>query len=390
MKLRLMRTFHSLACKNILTFLIIVALIVIPLVYAYVKDIEQALSDSLAERLALAAQRGRTLINLEEVTLVNRPGWVGTHEYENLVRMLNGIQKNFSVDNAVIYRRLPNRRFVYVADGNGDFAINELVRLHERFPQTYQTANEAWETGGLGNTRLFTSGNSKWFQVNLPLKVDGKVVAQLMLNKFATPIAREIENRQIRIIIAISAVLAVGSMVWGFLTWRRLRALHLLQTASQEIASGSLDVEIPITRDRSEVGKLTDTFRKMVSDLRASQAEIEQYHRTLEQRIQQRTREIHNLLEAQLRQAQRLEAIGTLAGGIAHDLNNILTPILGYTELALEGVAPNSKEHRDISMVGRAAFRAKDLIAQILQFSRQSEEIRRPIDLASLVSPNIS
>jgi signal transduction histidine kinase len=75
-------------------------------------------------------------------------------------------------------------------------------------------------------------------------------------------------------------------------------------------------------------------------------------------------------LEEQLRQAQKMEAIGTLAGGIAHDFNNILTPILGYSELALTRITPDTPLVSDLRQITKAGLWAKDLIQQILAFSR--------------------
>jgi CheY-like chemotaxis protein len=78
-------------------------------------------------------------------------------------------------------------------------------------------------------------------------------------------------------------------------------------------------------------------------------------------------------LEMQLQQAQKMEAIGTLAGGIAHDFNNILAAILGYTEMARDDSPPESTIAKDLDQVLEAANRAKDLVQQILAFSRHSE-----------------
>ncbi len=84
-------------------------------------------------------------------------------------------------------------------------------------------------------------------------------------------------------------------------------------------------------------------------------------------------------LESQLRQAEKLESIGTLAGGIAHDFNNILTSILGFAQIARFNVEKNSEIEDDLKEIYNAGERAKMLVAQILSFARKSEEKIFPI-----------
>ena len=90
-------------------------------------------------------------------------------------------------------------------------------------------------------------------------------------------------------------------------------------------------------------------------------------------------------LERQVRQGQKMEAIGTLAGGIAHDFNNILAAILGFSDLAKHKLPPDSDLHSDLDNVLQAGKRAKELVAQILAFSRQAEQERRPIEMYLIV-----
>ncbi|MEX0829754.1 MAG: PAS domain S-box protein [Nitrospirales bacterium] len=87
----------------------------------------------------------------------------------------------------------------------------------------------------------------------------------------------------------------------------------------------------------------------------------------------------------QLRQAQKMEAIGTLAGGIAHDFNNILASIIGYTELAMAQSGVNSGVVPRLQEVLRAGYRAKKLVRQILTFSRQDESGKKILFIQPIV-----
>ncbi|MGD9241283.1 MAG: PAS domain S-box protein [Desulfobacterales bacterium] len=108
------------------------------------------------------------------------------------------------------------------------------------------------------------------------------------------------------------------------------------------------------------------TITRDISELKSAQEEREQ-------------------LKTQLIQAQKMEAIGTLAGGIAHDFNNILGAIIGYAEMALYDTQKDSMEHYNIDQVLKAGHRAKDLVKQILAFSRKSEQDKSVISSTPII-----
>ncbi|MBT3256065.1 MAG: response regulator [Deltaproteobacteria bacterium] len=144
----------------------------------------------------------------------------------------------------------------------------------------------------------------------------------------------------------------------------------------------------------------------MARRLESEQQNVIRLNQDLEQRVQERTAEIgqtnqkleeeidaHNrekkqkgILKEQLNQAQKMEAIGTLAGGIAHDFNNILSAIIGYSELAQSNVPEGSRTYENLEKVLTSSARARDLVKQILTFSRHEQgQSKKPLLLSSIV-----
>jgi PAS domain S-box-containing protein len=90
-------------------------------------------------------------------------------------------------------------------------------------------------------------------------------------------------------------------------------------------------------------------------------------------------------VEGQLRQSQKLAAIGTLAGGIAHEFNNVLASIIGFTELTVDDVPPESRAWHNLQKVLQAGLRAKQVVQQLMAFSRQSPPVREPVQLDQII-----
>jgi len=93
----------------------------------------------------------------------------------------------------------------------------------------------------------------------------------------------------------------------------------------------------------------------------------------------------HQKLENQLRQAQKMETVGTLAGGIAHDFNNILNVIMGYSAMVEETLETGSPEKKNMNEVLIAAERAADLTRRLLVFSRKDVVIMMPVDINEII-----
>lgn len=92
-----------------------------------------------------------------------------------------------------------------------------------------------------------------------------------------------------------------------------------------------------------------------------------------------------NRLERHLRETHKMEAIGTLAGGISHDFNNIIAGIIGFTEMVLDDIPEDTPAHRRLGYVLKGAHRGRDLVKQILAFSRRSEQEKKVVSLDQIV-----
>jgi len=111
------------------------------------------------------------------------------------------------------------------------------------------------------------------------------------------------------------------------------------------------------------------------------------YFRNVTERVEGEERRKN--LEAQLLQSQKMESVGTLAGGIAHDFNNILGIVLGNTELAMDNIPEWNPARKNLDEARKACLRAKDVVKQILTFSRKSEIKEELFDLASVVNESL-
>ena len=122
----------------------------------------------------------------------------------------------------------------------------------------------------------------------------------------------------------------------------------------------------------------------------------------LEVRVQERTAELSEAYDAlqremeerkqaeeHLRQAQKMEAIGTLAGGIAHDFNNILASVIGFTEMAMEDVPDRPLVEKNLEHVLKSGMRARELVKQILAFSRKTNFERNPLSLSPVLRETV-
>jgi signal transduction histidine kinase len=163
---------------------------------------------------------------------------------------------------------------------------------------------------------------------------------------------------------------------------RRLASpLRELQANSRRIASGDYGRHLDALSGISEL-------RQLGTDLERMRSELVGVNEKLVAKIKERDEsEARRMaLEERLRRRQRLETVGTLAGGVAHEFNNALVPIILFTETALHEIPADSRAREDLDSVIRAARRARDIVQKVLTFSRQlGTEERRALHLDAAI-----
>ena len=196
----------------------------------------------------------------------------------------------------------------------------------------------------------------------------GHTVAQLSVQTFSPEIDREARTANMLIVFSVMLTLTLlGLIIWVLTNWVALP----LRRISSSLAREDITPIRYLSEDRTELGNIMHLIERFLEQKLDLVREIEQRKQA------ERAREA---LESQLRRAQRLETIGTLAGGVAHDFNNILTPIMGYADMTLAQLDERSPMRGDVEQIVKAANRARDLVRQILAFSRQAEQERKPIE----------
>ncbi|MDJ0819672.1 MAG: response regulator [Desulfobacterales bacterium] len=157
----------------------------------------------------------------------------------------------------------------------------------------------------------------------------------------------------------------------------------LMHFAEQSMkGAGQPPYEIEICHNNGSIHRLEITEVPILNS-DGQVLSVEGIAHDITQRI--KTQEEREKLQKRLIQAQKMEAIGTLAGGIAHDFNNILSAILGYTELSKLNFAEESTITGYLDNVMQAGNRAKELVQQILTFSRQTEKELKPVSVKTIV-----
>lgn len=171
----------------------------------------------------------------------------------------------------------------------------------------------------------------------------------------------------------------------------RIRAGQRILDFQKKLIKAHQDLESEIEVRRRAEADLAAYLDQLEEIVKRRTLDLTQAKEQLESELQERKKweEEKGRLEKQLLQAQKLEAVGTLASGIAHDFNNILFNIMGYSEMVLDDLEEDSVARSNVEEVLKATGRAKELVEQILTFSRQNETKRQTLRIQPILKETL-
>jgi signal transduction histidine kinase len=231
----------------------------------------------------------------------------------------------------------------------------------------------------------FSQGHDGIYFVVLPIVHVGHN-AELRLGFDEQPTRDRIGLALTRMLWVLGSYLSVAVGIGVLLSYRLSRPIHRLRNVSRSIASGDYGRALNVNTGIRELHELATDLEDMRRELVGVNSRLETKIR--EKEISEERREE---LQKQLRHRQRLETVGTLASGIAHEINNVLLPIILFTDTVLRDVSLSSESRADLERVLGAARRAKDVVKKILTFSRELDEAKLAfIDLGSVVTEGLN
>jgi two-component system NtrC family sensor kinase len=207
----------------------------------------------------------------------------------------------------------------------------------------------------------------------------GRVVGML----FAGLLEKAYTSTRDRVILSFFALATLGFVLIIAITYFEIRRITLpianMVAATRNIAAGRFDQEVPAGA-QGEIALLADSFNTMLASLRQMKGDLEEWGRTLEEKVRTRTEELV-AMQARVAQSERLASLGMLAAGVAHEINNPLGGIYALSGLTLEDMPAGDPNRENLEEVLRQTGRCRDIVRGLLEFARHSEVNTDPVDV---------
>jgi signal transduction histidine kinase len=268
------------------------------------------------------------------------------------------------------YGTVTGKPIIFIAEGKpvtstlpGKLDNSALEALFQESSSGAGTTNKNVARFAVGHDHYFCAGGHFTSLKNDPSN------GFLLFNSY-DPSASTLETQQLLLLACLIAIVIGSFIVWFFVN-RATQPLRELRDSAEAVGRGDFSRRVNI-RSRDECGELATAFNHMTENVQSAQAQLQQTVTTLK------------TTQAQLIQSEKLSAVGEFVAGVAHELNNPLAAVMGFSEM-LKDADVGEKHRRHLDLVFKAARRCQKIVQSLLSFARRHQPERKPVSVNSLV-----
>ena len=196
-----------------------------------------------------------------------------------------------------------------------------------------------------------------------------------------------VKTRRTILIVTIICMTLLALVLWLFHLRFIDRPVTQLLTAMERAAGGNLDQRIPV-ESKDELGLLAKSFNKMLDDLKKAEGDLQNWAKTLEEKVQQKAEELR-AVQNQVLRTEKLVSLGKLAAGVAHEINSPLTGILTFSHLLRKRLEKEGDEE-DADVIINEATRCSKIVKGLLDFAREAPPEKIPVDINKILQRTIA
>ena len=217
----------------------------------------------------------------------------------------------------------------------------------------------------LGGERYYCSSG------RFPSLNDDKALGYLLLRSYEQPLQALQTTQQLLLAVSLVTIFIGSAVVW-FLVRKVTEPLRELRDSAEAVGQGDYSRRVAV-RSQDECGELAMVFNQMTENIKSSREQLEM------------TVESLKTTQAQLIQSEKLSGIGEFVAGVAHELNNPLTSVMGFSELLAAQADGNPQQKRHLDMIHKSALRCQKIVQSLLSFARRHQPERKLVCVNSLV-----